>query len=98
MNDPFESRFPQIKIEDYQQLVGPQVVERVRAKMEKLQDIHITNISSTYYGGGVAELLSSVTLLMNSSGISTGWRILQGTSDFRCHQKCTMPCREVPST
>jgi trehalose synthase len=82
MNDPFEKRFPQVKIEDYEQFVGPQVIERVRAKMEKLQDIHITNISSTYYGGGVAELLSSITLLMNSSGISTGWRILQGTSDF----------------
>lgn len=82
MNDQFESRFPQIKIEDYQQFVGPQVVERVRAKLEKLQDVHITNISSTYYGGGVAELLSSVTLLMNSSGLNTGWRILQGTTDF----------------
>lgn len=82
MNHSFESRFPQITIEDYQQYVGPQVIERVRAKIEKLQDIHITNISSTYYGGGVAELLSSVTLLMNSSGISTGWRILQGTTDF----------------
>jgi trehalose synthase len=68
MNDPFEKRFPQVKIEDYEQFVGPQVIERVRAKMEKLQDIHITNISSTYYGGGVAELLSSITLLMNSSG------------------------------
>jgi trehalose synthase len=39
-------------------------------------------VNSTYYGGGVAELLSSLTLLMNSLGIKTGWRIIQGAPDF----------------
>jgi hypothetical protein len=28
-----------------------------------------------YYGGGVVEMLSSLTLLMNASGIKTGWRV-----------------------
>lgn len=82
MGDTYQSRFPQVKIEDYQQFVGPEAIERIQKKVERLKDIHITNVSSTYYGGGVAELLSSMTLLMNSSGINTGWRILQGTTDF----------------
>jgi len=30
----------------------------------------------------VAEILSSLTLLMNSVGIKTGWRIIQGAPDF----------------
>jgi trehalose synthase len=30
----------------------------------------------------VAELLSSLSLLMNSSGIKTGWRVIQGVPDF----------------
>ncbi|HXQ34408.1 MAG TPA: glycosyltransferase, partial [Anaerolineales bacterium] len=40
------------------------------------------NVNSTYYGGGVAVLLSSLTLLMNNLGIKTGWRIIQGPPDF----------------
>jgi len=39
-------------------------------------------VNSTYYGGGVAELLGSLTLLLNSIGIKTGWRVIQGSPDF----------------
>lgn len=44
--------------------------------------MHVVHVSSTYYGGGVAGLLSSLTLLMNGAGIRTGWRVLQGRPDF----------------
>lgn len=70
------------KVEDYERLVGAEVVERVLQKAELLQDHHMVNVSSTYYGGGVAELLSSETLLFNSLGVKTGWRIIQGAPDF----------------
>jgi trehalose synthase len=36
------------------------------------------HVNSTYYGGGVAEILRSLTLLMNNLGVRTGWRIIQG--------------------
>jgi trehalose synthase len=42
----------------------------------------VVNFNSTYYGGGVAEILSSLTLLMNRLGIKTEWRVIQGTPDF----------------
>ena len=42
----------------------------------------MVNFNSTYYGGGVAEILSSLTLLMNRLGIKTEWRVIQGTPDF----------------
>ena len=71
-----------VQVEDYAQFVGQETVERVRRKAEELQDLHITHISSTYYGGGVAELLSSLCLLMNNVGIETGWRVIQGAPDF----------------
>jgi trehalose synthase len=71
-----------ISVEDYEPLVGAQTVERILKKAAKLRDLHVINISSTYYGGGVAELLSSLTLLMNTAGIPTGWRIIQGRPDF----------------
>jgi trehalose synthase len=71
-----------VQVEDYAQFVGSEMVERVKAKAEPLSDVHIAHVNSTYYGGGVAELLSSLTLLMNRLGIKTGWRVIQGSPDF----------------
>jgi trehalose synthase len=69
-------------IEDYEKYIGAKAVDRILTKADKLKDLHVVNVNSTYYGGGVAELLSSTTLLMNSVGIKTGWRVIQGAPDF----------------
>ena len=69
-------------IEDYEPLVGSETIERILEKAGKFRDLHVVNVNSTYYGGGVAELLSSLTLLMNAAGIKTGWRVIQGRPDF----------------
>jgi trehalose synthase len=70
------------RIEDYEPLVGSETVERIMKKAKPLRHLHVANVNSTYYGGGVAELLTSLTLLMNNLGIRTGWRVLQGAPDF----------------
>lgn len=70
------------KIEDYEQYVGSETVERIMKKAKNLRDVHVVHINATYYGGGVAELLGSMTLLMNTLGIKTGWRVIQGSPDF----------------
>ncbi len=77
-----KTRPPIARVEDYEHYIGAQAVERICRKAEPLRSAHVVNINSTYYGGGVAELLSSMTLLMNSLGIPTGWRVLQGRPDF----------------
>ncbi len=69
-------------IEDFEPFVGAETVDRIMAKAAPLRDLHVVNINSTYYGGGVAELLSSLTLLMNAAGIRTGWRVIEGRPDF----------------
>lgn len=70
------------QIEDYEPLVGAEVVERIRDKAAKLKGLRVANFNSTYYGGGVAETISSLTLLMNSLGLRTEWRVIQGRPDF----------------
>ena len=70
------------QIEDYEPLVGAEVVERIRDKAAKLKGLRVANFNSTYYGGGVAEMISSLTLLMNSLGLRTEWRVIQGRPDF----------------
>jgi len=76
------SRFKLPRIKDYEQIVGTQTIERIKAKAKPLQGLHVTNVNSTYYGGGVSQLLSSMTLLMDSIGIETGWRTVHGPPDF----------------
>lgn len=71
-----------VKLEDYETYVGPETVERILKKAKPLQNLHLAHVNSTYYGGGVAELLQSLTLLQNSAGIKTGWRLLHGSPDF----------------
>jgi trehalose synthase len=71
-----------VQVEDYEQFVGAETIERIREKARLLQDLHVVNVNSTYYGGGVSQLLSSSTLLMNRLGIKTGWRAIHGPPDF----------------
>jgi trehalose synthase len=75
-----EYRIP--KIEDYEPLISAENVGRIRRKAQKFKGLRVVNFNSTYYGGGVAETLSSITLLMNSLGLRTEWRVIQGTADF----------------
>src|SRR5438874_7339155 len=70
------------QIEDYEPLVGRDTVGRIREKAHKLKGLRVANFNSTFHGGGVAETLSSITLLMNSLGLRTEWRVIQGTPDF----------------
>lgn len=71
-----------VHIDDYAPFIGKPAIERIKQKAEPLRHFHVVNVNSTYYGGGVAELLLSMTLLMNSLGIRTGWRAIHGRPDF----------------
>jgi trehalose synthase len=69
-------------INNYRDLVGHETVDRISAKAEALQGKKMIHVNSTYSGGGVAELLSSLVLIMNGVGIQADWRLLFGNADF----------------
>ncbi len=71
-----------VKVNDYKRYVGSETVRRIETKARTLRDLHVLHFNSTYYGGGVSQFLSSLTLLMNSLGIKTGWRVVHGSPDF----------------
>lgn len=77
-----EKQFTLTSLEDYRPLIGDEAYERIREKARALKGLRVLNFNSTYYGGGVAEMLTSLTLLMNSVGILAEWRVLQGTPDY----------------
>lgn len=71
-----------VHVDQYKELAGAESIERIKRKAKKIQHLHIVNVNSTYYGGGVAQILAPLTLLMNSLGIKTGWRVIHGPPDF----------------
>ena len=70
------------RIERYEELIGAEAVERIMLKAKRLADLRVINISSTFYGGGVAEMLSSLTLAQRAIGLKADWRLIQGSPDF----------------
>jgi trehalose synthase len=76
------TRYHITQLENYEQLIRCEKVERVREKAQKLKGLRVVNFSLTYYGGGVAETLFALTLLWNSLGLRTEWRVIQGIPDF----------------
>ena len=70
------------RLTDYRGLVGDEKISELYRKSRKLHKKHVLHISSTPYGGGVAEMLQSTVPLMNTMGIYVGWRTLVGNPDF----------------
>ena len=71
-----------LSLENFRYIVPDDTLAKIYARARKLYGKHIVHINSTYQGGGVAEILYSLVLLMNDVGIDTGWRILHGSPDF----------------
>jgi trehalose synthase len=71
-----------VQLDDYAQFLPQAQIDRIYEKADDLQHLHVAHVNSTFYGGGVAELLDDLTLLMNNVGITTGWRVIQGAPDF----------------
>jgi len=69
-------------LEDYRHIVPDEVLAEIYARARGLYGKHIVHLNATYQGGGVAEILYSLSMLMNDVGIDTGWRILHGSQAF----------------
>lgn len=71
-----------VELSDYQDYLGDDAIGRIQQKAEPLRGKSVVHVNSTYYGGGVAELMTSLSLLMNDVGLDCDWRIIRGNPDF----------------
>ncbi len=71
-----------LSLDDFRGIVPDKRIAEIYARARKLYGKHIVHVNATYQGGGVAEILYSLVILMNDVGIDTGWRILHGSQDF----------------
>ena len=69
-------------LEQYAPLIGAAAVERISNKANRLRTQHLVHVSSTFYGGGVAEILTRMVPLMNEVGLATTWDVIEGDDDF----------------
>jgi trehalose synthase len=71
-----------LRLEDFRHIVPDQTLAKIYARARGLYGRHIIHLNATYQGGGVAEILYSLAMLMNDVGIDAGWRILHGSQEF----------------
>ncbi|MFQ6615140.1 MAG: glycosyltransferase [Fidelibacterota bacterium] len=69
-------------LDDYRGIVEDEILEDIRTRAKDLSGITLAHVNATAFGGGVAEILDNLILLMNDVGIRTDWRVLHGTPEF----------------
>ena len=69
-------------IEPYRALIGPEAVARLEALAADLRGARILQLNATQYGGGVAELLSSLVPLERGLGLDVTWGTISADPRF----------------
>lgn len=69
-------------LEQYEQVVGHQEIERLRRLGDRLAGKRIVHVNSTKAGGGVAEILGWMVPLMRELGIDAAWEVISGPKEF----------------
>jgi trehalose synthase len=67
-----------IGIERYVGLIDGQVIADIQAAARAIYGLRVLHVNSTFHGGGVASLLSSLVPLMNDVGVNADWNLLYG--------------------
>jgi trehalose synthase len=67
---------------DYAPVVGDDVIAELERLARPLQGARVVHISSTAFGGGVAEMLHTLIPLMRNVGLDAEWRIISGNDEF----------------
>jgi len=70
------------QLDDYEQFGCTEDIISLKRLASALKDIKVTHINSTYFGGGVAENLTSLIALLKSLNIHASWQVLQAPRSF----------------
>ncbi len=68
--------------DDYVQIVGEDVIDRLRGLASQLRGARILHLNATPYGGGVSELLRSSVAIQRGLGLDVEWRVISGNARF----------------
>lgn len=69
-------------IRAYEGHVNRDAIAEIEALAAPLRGARILHLNATAYGGGVAEILPTLTALQRDLGMEAEWHVLSGTDDF----------------
>ncbi|MGD8698172.1 MAG: glycosyltransferase [Gemmatimonadales bacterium] len=69
-------------IKAYESHVNRVALAEIEALATPLRGARILHLNATAYGGGVAEILPTLTALQRDLGMEAEWHVLSGTDDF----------------
>lgn len=67
---------------DYRPIVGEATIDEIRRLAEPLRGARVLHLNATAFGGGVAEILSTLVPLLNDLGLKADWQIISGADEF----------------
>lgn len=69
-------------VDDYREAAGEEAVARLVEAAEPLRGARLLHVSSTAFGGGVAELIPTQIALLRALGVDAEWRLIDGSEEF----------------
>jgi trehalose synthase len=69
-------------VDDYREAAGDEAIERLHEAADPLKGSRVLHVSSTSFGGGVAELLPTQVALLQDLGIDAEWQLIEGSEEF----------------
>jgi trehalose synthase len=70
------------RLEAYREIAPQGTVEFLFRMAEKIRGKKIIHVNSTKLGGGVAEILGSLVLLLQGVGLDAQWEVITGNEEF----------------
>ena len=77
-----EVHVPPLSLDAYAPVAGEDAVAEIRRLAEPLKGARVLHVNATKFGGGVAEILPTLTGLMRDVGLDAEWRLMPGTDAF----------------
>ena len=79
----FESvSVPSKQLESYRGTAPDEQLDRIRERAAGLRGARVLHVNATAFGGGVAEMLTSIVPLLCDVGIRAEWRVIEGATEF----------------
>ncbi|HZU60273.1 MAG TPA: glycosyltransferase [Solirubrobacteraceae bacterium] len=69
-------------LSDYASIVGRALVDEIEELAAALKGKRVLHLSATAFGGGVAEILSTLVPLMIDVGLECEWQVIYGREEF----------------
>jgi trehalose synthase len=73
---------PPLALDAYAPVAGDDAVAEIRSLAADLLGARVLHVNATKFGGGVAEILPTLTALMRDAGLEAEWRVIPGDDAF----------------